>query len=122
MKLKKGSRAEQILRTLYNEGPKTRGELAAVLGIKLVTYEHDFEKLRKEYKEGLRASPPRRNTKTYPYLAGTLSYMNKARYKKKWEGGWDEFKRFYKPWIWTDGIKWEITEYGIQALEVLDNG
>lgn len=120
MRLYKGSRAGEILRVLYDEGPKTRAELAVALNIEPVIYQFDIEKLRADYKAGDRAAPPRRTQRVYPYLPGTLSYMSKARYKKDWTEDWDKFVKFYKPWIWLRNSKWEITDYGVMALGVLD--
>jgi hypothetical protein len=99
----------------------TRAELADAMGIEPVTYDFDIEELRKQQQSGERKSPPRRNIKVYPYLPGTLSYMSKAKYKKEWTETWEKFVQFYKPWIELIDGKWEITEYGLKALEQLDD-
>jgi len=121
MRLRVGSRAETILRSILREGPKTRGELAKILGIEVIVYKYDIEELRDRHRDGYRASPPRRTTKMYPILPGTLSYMSKVDYKRKFTGTETEFYKFYKPWIILADGKWEITEFGIKALEVLDD-
>ncbi len=121
MKLREGSRAEKILRVITAKGPRTRGQLAKALGIEVIVYNYDIEELRDRYKYGYRSSPPRRNTKMYPYLPGTLGYMSKMQYKSKFTGTEREFLLSYKPWIKLINGKWEITEFGIKALEVLDN-
>ena len=120
MRLKGNSRSETILRILASEGPKSRGELAGALGIEPLEYKFDIENLRLEYKAGIRKSPPRRNIKVYPYLPGTLGYMSRMEQKKDWTGTWEEFMAFYKPWIISEDKKWEITKYGLKALEILD--
>ena len=121
MKLRTGSRAEKILRVIQTKGPRTRGQLAEALGIEVIVYNYDIEDLRDRYKDGYRVSPPRRNTKMYPYLPGTLGYMSKMQYKSAFTGTDRQFLLLYKPWIRLVDGKWEITQFGIKALEVLDN-
>lgn len=121
-RIKGNSRAEAILRILKAQGPKTRGELAQALGIEPLEYKFDIEDLRLEYKAGIRKSPPRRNIKVYPYLPGTLAYMSKMEQKKNWGGTWEGFMVYYKPWIVYENGKWAITEHGLIALEILDEG
>jgi len=121
MKIVKGSRTEKILRILHSEGPKTRGELAKAMGIEPIVYEYDIEKLRQEKNNGTRKSPPRNNIKVYPFLPGTLGYMSKMEYKSKFTGTKEEFLKYYKPLIISNKGKWEITDYGIMALGVLES-
>ena len=116
IKLRKGSRAEKILSLLYKEGPMSRGELAEAMDIEPIEYKFDIEELRKQQVQGVRKSPPRRNTKVYPYLPGTLSYMSRADYKSKWTGTKEQFSDFYKPLIVLNEGKWEITDWGVRAL------
>ena len=114
------SNAEKILRFLREEGPKSRGELAKELGMKPTKYDSDIEELRKQYQNGTRKSPPRRNTIVYTILPGTLGYMSRSKYKTNWTDSWESFMLFYKPWIINVNSKWVITEYGLRALEVVD--
>lgn len=120
MKLRVGSRAEKILRILAAKGPQSRGELAKTLNIEPILYEYDIEELRDAYKWGYRKSPPRRNTRVYPYLPGTLGYMSKMDQQRDWTESQSAFDRFHKPWIKSISRKWEITEFGVTALKVLD--
>ena len=116
--MRKGSRAEIILRALQ-EKPLSRGEIANVLGIEPVTYGHDIEELRVQYKNKTRMSPPRRTTVVYPQLSGTLNYMSRREYGVLIDD--HEWIDFYKPLIINEDKTWHITKYGNEALRELDS-
>jgi len=96
----------------------SRGEIASVLGIESVTYGHDIEELRIQYKNKTRMSPPRRKTVVYPQLSGTLNYMSRRERGKPIDDDWIDFN---KPLIINEDKRWHITKYGKEALRELDS-
>jgi hypothetical protein len=101
------------------EGPLRRGQIAELLNIEPVTYSHDIEELRRQYKSENRKAPPRRATIVYPQLSGTLNYMSRRKHGKPEDLPY--FDELYKPLIRLENRKWYITEWGENALKKLDS-
>ena len=113
----KGKRAHRILMLLQMNGPMTHAELADGLGIKEIQIDHDYKELKEKKESGERMSPPRNYTRIYPGMSRLLSYMSRRGYLIGIRE--EEFMEEIKPLLTLREEKWEITKWGIEAIERL---